>query len=394
MRRVGTVARGIRTPIIKEGDDLVKIVVDSVLKAAEIENFVIKNRDIIGVTEAVLAISEKNYATVDQIAFDISRKFPKGVTGVVFPTPVSRNRFGNILKGIARGSKKIYLQFSFPHDEVGNSLFDENLLEKHNISVTDKIDEKKYVEIFGSETHIFTGINYYEYFKELVENEGCEIEFIFSNDPLEILNYTKCVLVASVHSRFKIKKLFSGKTEILFGLDDILNESVKNSGYHEKYGLLGSNKSTEEKVKLFPRTGETFVNAVQKEIYNKTKKEVEVLIYGDGAFRDPVGHIWELADPVVSPAYTAGLIGTPNELKLKYLSDNKFNELRGEELTQAIKEEIKHKSKDLKAKAESQGTTPRQLTDLIGSLCDLISGSGDKGTPIVYIQGYFDNYAD
>ena len=394
MRTVGTVVRGIRTPIIKEKDELAKIVVDSVLKASEAESFSIKDKDIIGITEAVLAISEANYATVDDVAADISKKYPDGEVGIVFPTPVSRNRFAIILKGIARASKKIYLQLSFPKDEVGNSLFDEELLEKNNIKITDTLDEEKYVKIFGKETHIFTGVNYYEYFKELVEAEDCKIEFIFSNDPLEILNFTKNILVAAVHSRFKLKTLFRDKAEILYGVDDILKTSHNGSGYHEEYGLLGSNKATEERLKLFPRTGKDFVKKIQDEMYNKTKKKLEVLIYGDGAFKDPVGQIWELADPVVSPAYTDGLKGTPNELKLKYLSDNKFKDLKGEALNQALKEEIKNKAKDLKASMSSQGTTPRQLTDLIGSLCDLTSGSGDKGTPVVYIQGYFDSYSD
>lgn len=395
MRTVGTVVRGIRTPIIKEKDDLVKIVVDSVIKASENEPFIIKDKDIIGITEAVVAISEGNYATMDQIAKDVIKKYPEGIVGVVFPTPVSRNRFALILKGVARASKKIYLLLHYPEDEVGNALFNPDLVEKHNLNpFSDVLDEKKYNELFGQEKHLFTGVNYIEYFKELVNNENCEIEFIFGNNPEEILKYTNNILVASVHTREKLKNFYKKNKAVVFGTDEILRNSVDGSGYNSKYGLLGSNKATEEKVKLFPEHGNIVVKEVQKKIFDLTGKKVEVLVYGDGAFKDPVGKIWELADPVVSPAYTDGLIGTPNELKLKYLSDNKFALLHGEELAEAIRNEIKNKEVDLKGSMASQGTTPRQLTDLIGSLCDLTSGSGDKGTPVIYIQGYFDNYAD
>ena len=395
MRTVGTIVRGIRTPIIKEKDNLVKIVVDSIMNASNQECFEIKDRDIIGITEAVVAISEGNYATIDQVAKDVKNKYPDGEVGIVFPTPVSRNRFALILKGIARASKKIYLLLRYPDDEVGNCLFDPELLDKYNLNPSiDVLDETTYNKYFGQEKHYFTGVNYVEYFKELINNENCEVEFIFSSNPEVILDYTKNILVASVHTRDKYKRMFDSRANIVFSTADILNKSIDGSGYNSKYGLLGSNKATEEKLKLFPERGEHIINEVQNEIYNLTNKKVEVLVYGDGAFKDPVGKIWELADPVVSPFFTIGLIGTPNELKLKYLSDNKFENLHGEELNIAIKEEIKNKEKDLKGSMASQGTTPRQLTDLIGSLCDLTSGSGDKGTPVIYIQGYFDNYAD
>lgn len=395
MRTVGTVVRGIRTPIIKEHDDLIKIVVDSVMNASLNEPFTIKDHDIIGITEAVVAIAEGNYATVDQIALDIKDKYKDGIVGIVFPTPVSRNRFSLILKAVARASKKIYMQMHYPEDEVGNHLFDPDLLEKHQINpYSDVIEEDKFNELFGQEKHIFTGINYIEFFKELVNNEDCEILFIFSNNKETILNYTKNILVSSVHSREKLKKYYQETADISYGLDDILNKSISGSGYNSKYGLLGSNKTTEERVKMFPEHGEKIISGIQDKIKELTGKTVEVLVYGDGAFKDPVGKIWELADPVVSPFFTKGLTGKPNEIKLKYLSDNKYAKLKGNELASAIKNEIKNKDQDLTGKMESQGTTPRQLTDLIGSLCDLTSGSGDKGTPVVYIQGYFDSYAD
>ncbi len=395
MRNVGTVVRGIRTPIIKENDNLVQIVVDSIINASESENFAIRDKDIIGITEAVVGITEGNYATIDQIAEDVRNKYPSGEIGIVFPTPVSRNRYAPILKGIARASKKIYMLMRYPDDEVGNCLFDPLLLEKYNINPgIDVINESDYIKMFGQEKHIFTGVNYIEYFRDLVKSEDCEIEFVFSNNPNEILKYTKNILISSVHERNKIKKELVAFSDIIYGLDDLMNKSIQGSGYNSKYGLLGSNKSTEEKIKLFPEHGDKLVLDVQTEIKKKTGKVVEVLIYGDGAFKDPVGHIWELADPVVSPAFTDGLIGTPNEIKLKYLSDNKYNNLKGEQLKNAIIEEIKSKGEDLLGQEVSLGTTPRQLTDLIGSLCDLTSGSGDKGTPVIYIQGYFDNYAD
>lgn len=395
MRTVGTVIRGIRTPIIKESDDLILIVVNSVINSAKQEPFKIKDHDIIGITEAVVAIAEGNYATVDQITRDIKNKFKDGIVGIVFPTPVSRNRFSLILKGVARASKKIYMQMSYPEDEVGNNLFNPDLLEKYQINpYSDVLDETKYKELFGQEKHIFTGINYVDFFRELVNNEDCEIEFIFSNNKETILNYTKNILVSSVHSRAKLKEYYQENADISYGLDDILNKSISGSGYNSKYGLLGSNKATEERVKMFPEHGEKIITGIQEKIKELTGKTVEVLVYGDGAFKDPVGKIWELADPVVSPFFTKGLTGKPNEIKLKYLSDNKYAKLKGDELASAIKKEIKNKESDLTGKMESQGTTPRQLTDLIGSLCDLTSGSGDKGTPVVYIQGYFDSYAD
>lgn len=394
MRNVGTVVRGIRTPIIKENDDLATIVVDSLLKASKSEGFEFRDRDVVGITEAVVSISVGNYATIDDIATDIKNKFPEGEVGIVFPAPVSRNRYALILKGVARASKQIYLQFSYPRDEVGNALFDEELLEKYNINPNlDVFNGHKYNELFGQIKHQFTGINYIDYFQELVNNENCKIDFIFANDPLEILKHTKNILISSVHSRMKLKKLYRNYTENVYGTDDILTKSINGSGYNSKYGLLGSNKATEEKIKLFPENGDKLVQDIQKRLKKVTGKNIEVLVYGDGAFKDPVGQIWELADPVVSPAYTKGLEGTPNELKLKYFSDNKYSDLKGEELKEAIINEIKMKDQDLKGQMATQGTTPRQLTDLIGSLCDLTSGSGDKGTPVVYIQGYFDNYA-
>lgn len=395
MRVFGTVAMGIRTPVIKENDNLVEIVVDSIMKAHKSKQLIIRDRDIIGITEAVVAIAEGNYATVDQIAEDIKRKYPGGILGVVFPTPVSRNRFSLILKSIARASKKIYLQMHYPNDEVGNSLFNPDLVEKNRLNpYSDVLDLVKYKELFGKEKHLYTGVNYIEYFQELVKSENCEVEFVFANNQEVILDYTKNVLVASVHNRDKLKRFYKDKADIIYGIDDILKVSVNESGYNSRYGLLGSNKATEEQVKLFPEHGGKTILEIKKKIFDLIKKNVEVLVYGDGAFKDPVGGIWELADPVVSPFFTDGLVGTPNELKLKYLSDNKYTNLKGNELTKAIKQEIKNKEKDLKGNMLSQGTTPRQFTDLLGSLCDLISGSGDKGTPIVYIQGYFDNYAD
>lgn len=394
MRNVGTVVRGIRTPIIKEGMDLATIVVDSVLKAKESDDFEIKDRDIIGITEAVVGIATSNYASVDDIALDIKNKFRTDTIGVVFPI-LSRNRFSLILKGISRSVKKIYLQLSFPSDEVGNQLFNKDLLNNLDINpYSDILNEEKYRELFGKEVHPFTGINYVDFYKELINKEGCEVEFIFSNQVKTILNYTKNVLVCDIHSRNNSKKtLKSNGANIVLGLDDILNKSVYGSGFNPTYGLLGSNKSTEERLKLFPKDGDIIINKVQKLMYEKTGKNIEVLIYGDGAFKDPIGNIWELADPVVAPFYTKGLEGTPNELKLKYLSDNKYDKLRDEELMEAIVKEIANKEENLKGTMQSQGTTPRRYVDLIGSLCDLTSGSGDKGTPVVYIQGYFDNLA-
>lgn len=394
MRNVGTVVRGIRTPIIKQGDDLAKIVVESVLKAQETEKFEFRDKDIVAVTEAVVAIAEGNYATVDNIAEDIRNKFPEGHIGILNPI-LSRNRFSVLLKGIARGCKHITMQLSFPQDEVGNGILDEALLEENNMDLGSIITEEQYNEIFGTYLHPFTGINMVEFYREVAKKEGCKIDFVFSNNSKTILDYTKDVLVANIHTRKKVKaSLIKNGANIVYGMEDILSNPVNGSGCNPNYGILGSNKATEEKVKLFPKTGDVLVNKIAEELYNKTGKNIEVMVYGDGGFKDPIGGIWELADPVVSPAHTKGLEGTPNELKLKYLSDNKYENLKGDELKQAIVKEIKEKDKNLKGKMETQGTTPRRLTDLIGSLCDLTSGSGDKGTPVVFIQGYFDNLSD
>lgn len=395
MRTVGTIVRGIRTPIIKDGDNLAEIVVSSLMKASESEGFKFHDRDVVAVTEAVVGISEGNYATVDQIGTDVKNKFGEDHIGVVFPSPLSRNRFSLILKGIARGCKKITMLISYPADEEGNHLFDEKEMDKYNIDpYNDIFEEDAYNKMFGHLVHPFTGVNYVDFFKELVEKEGCEIEFVFANRPSVILDYTKNVLVANVHNREKTKNELKKNGALkVYGTDDILRSSVNGSGYNSKYGLLGSNKSTEERVKLFPEHGQELVEKIQKLLLEKTGKLIEVMVYGDGAFKDPVGQIWELADPVVSPAYTKGLEGTPNEIKLKYISDNKLANLRGEELIEAMKNEIKSKESNLKGKMETQGTTPRRITDLLGSLCDLTSGSGDKGTPVVFVQGYFDNYA-
>lgn len=396
MRNVGTVVRGIRTPIIKENDNLENIVIDSLLKAKESDGFEFRDKDVVAITEAVVGITEGNYATVDQIAEDVRNKFPSKELALVFPSPYSRNRFGILLKGIARAMDKIIICMTYPKDEEGNSLFDESLLEKYDINPYGKVlEEDEYNKYFGNEVHIFTGINYVNYYRELVQNENCEVKFIFTNKAKDVLNYSKNCLVANIHNRFKTKKILREfGAEIVYGTDEILTKSVNGSGYNSKYGLLGSNKSTEERVKLFPEHGDILVNNIQKRLKEITGKDIEVMVYGDGAFKDPVGGIWELADPVVSPAYTKGLDGTPNELKLKFLSDNKFSSLRGEELISAMKEEIRNKDANLKGQMATQGTTPRRITDLIGSLCDLTSGSGDKGTPVVYIQGYFDNYAN
>lgn len=393
-RCVGTVVRGIRTPIIKEGDNLCDIVVNSLLKASKNENFSFNDRDIVAVTEAVVSIADGAYVSIDEIALDIENKFPSKDIGIIFPI-LSRNRFSMILKSIARGVNKITIQLSYPSDEVGNHLFSEDLLEKYNINpYSNTLSLEEYNKYFGNITHTFTGVNYVNFYKEICEKENCEVDFVFSNDPKTILNYTKDVLVCDIHTRNKTKEiLINNGGNNIYGLDNIMQESINGSRYNEKYGLLGSNKSTEERLKLFPTSGEKLVNDIQEKLKEKTGKNIEVMVYGDGAFKDPVGKIWELADPVVSPFYTNGLEGTPNEIKLKYISDNKYNNLRGEELSNAIKNEIKNKEEDLKGKNTSLGTTPRRLTDLIGSLCDLTSGSGDKGTPVVFIQGYFDNYA-
>lgn len=393
MRTVGTVVRGVRAPIIKPGDDLAQIVVDSILAAQKEEGFKFRDKDIVAVTEAVVGKAEGNFVTVDDIAEDIRTKYPDGVIGLVFPI-LSRNRFSICLKGIARGAKKLFIQLSFPSDEVGNGILDEEVFEKSKYNLSSIISEKEYNKTFGKFLHPFTGINMVDFYRELVKEEGCEVEFVLSNDPKTILEYTNNVLVCDIHTREKTKKLLSKKGNVVYSLCDVMNKPVGDSGCHPEYGLLGSNKSTEEKLKLFPKTGWELVRRVHDMLLDATGKNIEVMVYGDGAFKDPVGKIWELADPVVSPAYTDGLIGTPNELKLKYISDNKLSDLSGDELVAAMKKEIAKKDKNLKGKMETQGTTPRRLTDLIGSLCDLTSGSGDKGTPIVFIQGYFDNYAD
>lgn len=393
MRTIGTVVRGVRAPIIKAGDDLANIVVESLMEAQKEEGFKFRDKDIVAVTEAVVGKAEGNFVTVDDIANDIRIKYPSGEVGLVFPI-LSRNRFSICLKGIARGVKKIYIQLSFPSDEVGNGILDEDKFEKSKYNLSSVISEDEYTKNFGDFLHPFTGINMVDFYRELVKDENCDVEFVFSNDPKTILDYTKDILVCDIHTRDKTKKLLSNASTNVYGLCDIMSEAIGDSGFNPMYGLLGSNKSTEEKLKLFPKTGDVLVKNIHDKLYELTGKNIEVMVYGDGAFKDPVGKIWELADPVVSPAYTDGLEGTPNELKLKYISDNKFKDLSGEELVMAMKKEIAEKDKNLKGKMETQGTTPRRLTDLIGSLCDLTSGSGDKGTPIVFIQGYFDNYAD
>lgn len=393
MRMVGTTSRGIRTPIIKEGDNLANIVVDSVIKASKNEEFKIHDKDIICVTEAVVGISEGNYCTVDDIANDIRDKYVNGEVGVVYPI-LSRNRFSLILKGIARGAKKIVMLLSFPSDEVGNGILDENRLSSSPFNLSSIITENDYNEYFGDFIHPFTGINMVSFYRDLVKSEDCEIEFVFSNNPLDILKYTPYVLNCDIHTREHTKELFSKTGALCYSLTDIMNKSNNGSWYNPKYGLLGSNKSTEERLKLFPKDGEKLILDIQKKMKELTGKDLEVMVYGDGAFKDPVGHIWELADPVVSPFYTSGLEGTPNEIKLKYVSDNKLADLRGEDLIDAMKKEIRSKDNNLVGKMVTQGTTPRRITDLVGSLADLTSGSGDKGTPVVLIQGYFDNYAN
>ena len=392
-RLIGTVSRGVRAPIIRSGDDIAKIVAESVLAAAESENLPILDRDVVAVTEAVVARAQGNYATVDQVAADIRAKYPDGTVGVIFPI-LSRNRFSICLRGIAKGAKKIVLMLSYPADEVGNHLVDIDAVDAAGVNpYTDVLTEADWREKFGYVKHTFTGVDYIAYYKELIEDCGCECEVILANDCRAILDYTKNVLCCDIHSRARSKRLLKAAgANTVYGLDEVLNAPVDGSGYNENYGLLGSNKATEDTIKLFPRECAPVVEKIQSIIKEATGKTVEVMIYGDGAFKDPVGKIWELADPVVSPAYTAGLEGQPNEVKLKYLADNDFADLSGDELKAAISDYIKNKDGDLHGKMVSQGTTPRRLTDLIGSLCDLTSGSGDKGTPIVWIQGYFDNY--
>ncbi|WP_342513821.1 coenzyme F420-0:L-glutamate ligase [Sporosarcina sp. FSL K6-1522] len=392
-RVVGTVARGLRCPIINQGDNIEEIVVDSVLKAAEVEGLTIENKDIVSITESIVARAQGNYATIDHIAKDIQAKFGDDTIGVIFPI-LSRNRFANCLRGIAKGAKKIVIMLSYPSDEVGNHLISLDLLDEKGINPwTDVLTEDEFRQHFGYQKHTFTGVDYIDYYKSLAAEFGVECEIIFSQKPKTILNYTKNVLTCDIHTRFRTKRILEENgAEKVYTLDDILAESIDGSGYNEEYGLLGSNKSTDDGVKLFPRNCQPVVDNIQRMLLEKTGKIVEVMVYGDGAFKDPVGKIWELADPVVSPAYTPGLAGKPNEVKLKYLADNNFADLRGDELKKAISEFIDNKDEDLTGSMEAQGTTPRKLTDLIGSLSDLTSGSGDKGTPIVFIQGYFDNF--
>lgn len=392
-RRVGTIARGIRCPIIREGDNLKKIVTESVLEAAQSEGFALRDRDVVAVTESVVARAQGNYVSVDHIAEDVRAKLGGETIGVIFPI-LSRNRFAICLRGIARGAKKLVLMLSYPSDEVGNELVSLDKLDDAGINpYSDLLTLEKYRELFGENRHAFTGVDYVQYYADIIRQEGAEVEIIFANDCRKILQYTKKVLNCDIHTRVRTKKILTAcGAEIVCGLDDIMTTSLSGSGYNEKYGLLGSNKSTEETVKLFPRECTDLVLDIQKELLEKTGKHVEVMVYGDGAFKDPVGKIWELADPCVSPASTPGLEGTPNEVKLKYLADNDFKDLSGEDLKKAIEERIRDKKEDLVGDMAAQGTTPRRLTDLIGSLCDLTSGSGDKGTPVILIQGYFDNY--
>ena len=392
-RMVGTISRGVRAPIIRNGDNIVDIVADSVLEAAKCDGFEIHDRDIIAMTEAIVARAQGNYATTSDIAADVKAKLGGETVGVIFPI-LSRNRFAICLRGIAQGAKKVVLMLSYPSDEVGNHLISLDAMDEKGVDpYKDVLSLEKYRELFGYEKHTFTGVDYVEYYETLIKESGAEAEIIFANDPRAILSYTKNVLYCDIHTRARTRRLLSkAGAEKLFGLDEILSASVNGSGFNENYGLLGSNKATEDTVKLFPRECQPVVDAIQAKIKAATGKNVEVMVYGDGAFKDPVGKIWELADPVVSPAYTKGLEGTPNELKLKYLADNDFADLSGDALKEAIKEKITEKDSDLVGQMVSEGTTPRRLTDLIGSLCDLTSGSGDKGTPIVFIQGYFDNY--
>ncbi|KAB3528958.1 coenzyme F420-0:L-glutamate ligase [Alkaliphilus serpentinus] len=392
-RIIGTVARGLRTPIINQGDDIPEIVVSTVLKASESEGFTFGDKDIVAITESVVARAQGNYASIDAIAKDVAGKFEDDTVGVIFPI-LSRNRFAICLRGIAKGAKKIVLMLSYPSDEVGNHLVDIDLLDEKGVNPwTDVLTEAEFRHHFGYNKHTFTGIDYIDYYKSLITEYGVECDIVFSNNPKTILDYTKSVLTCDIHTRVRTKRILkaNGASKV-FGLDDICSAPIDGSGYNESYGLLGSNKATEESVKLFPRNPQPIVDKIQAMIKEATGKTLEVMIYGDGAFKDPVGKIWELADPVVSPAYTSGLEGTPNEVKIKYLADNNFAHLKGDALKEAISQYIKNKESDLTGVMESQGTTPRRLTDLIGSLCDLTTGSGDKGTPVVFIQGYFDNY--
>ena len=394
-RLVGTVSRGIRCPIIRQGDDLAKIVTDSVLDAAKSEGFELRDRDVISLTESIVARAQGNYANIDAIASDVKAKLGGETIGVILPI-LSRNRFAICLKGIAKGAKKIVLMLAYPSDEVGNELADWDKLDEAGINpYSDVLSLERYREVFGVHPLEFTGVDYVEYYENLIKECGAEVEIIFANQATAILDYTDCVLACDIHTRARTKRLLKkAGAKVVCGLDEILNASVNGSGYNENYGLLGSNKSTEDTIKLFPRDCKNLVLDIQKNILDATGKHVEVMVYGDGAFKDPKGKIWELADPVVSPAFTSGLVGTPNELKLKYLADNDFKDLSGDALKEAISQSIREKDGNLVGNMASQGTTPRQLTDLIGSLCDLTSGSGDKGTPVVLIQGYFDNYTN
>lgn len=395
-RKVGTISRGIRCPIIREGDNLVDIAVNSVLEAAEAEGFAMRDKDVVALTESIVARAQGNYATIDDIALDVKAKFGEDATvGVIFPI-LSRNRFAIVLRGIAKGVKKVVLMLSYPSDEVGNALLSYDQLDEAGVNpYSDVLSLEKYRELFGYTVHEFTGVDYVDYYASLIKECGAEVEIVFANQAKTILNYTDKVLTCDIHTRVRTKRILKNNgAKLVYGLDDILTTSINGHGFNENYGLLGSNKSTEDKVKLFPRDCQGLVEAIQTEFLKRTGKHVEVMIYGDGAFKDPQGKIWELADPVVSPAFTLGLRGTPNELKLKYLADNDFKNLSGDALKEAISNSIKAKNNNLVGNMASQGTTPRQLTDLIGSLCDLTSGSGDKGTPIILVQGYFDNFTD
>ncbi|MBP5488444.1 MAG: coenzyme F420-0:L-glutamate ligase [Bacteroidales bacterium] len=393
-RRTGTVVRGIRCPIIRQGDSLADTILESLLGAARDEGFELRDRDVVAITESIVARAEGNYATVDDIAKDVKARTGGGTVGVIFPI-LSRNRFAICLKGIAKGCKKVVLMLSYPSDEVGNSIMDLDRMDEAGINpYTDVLSLERYREVFGAYLHEFTGVDYVEYYSDLVRGEGAEVEFVFANRPEAILKYTDTVIHCDIHTRRRTRRILEkAGARVVVGMDQILSAPVNGSGFNEKFGLLGSNKATENSVKLFPRSGGALVQEVQERILKQTGKHVEVMVYGDGAFKDPQGKIWELADPVVSPFYTSGLVGTPNELKIKFLADSEFASLKGEELRDAISESIRHKDASLKGKMVSEGTTPRQLTDLIGSLCDLTSGSGDKGTPLILVQGYFDNYS-
>ena len=394
-RRIGTISRGLRAPIIKSGDNLEKIIVDTLMDCINNNDFQIGNKDVLAITESILARAQNNYATIDQLAADVKNKLGEDTIGLVFPI-LSRNRFAICLKGIARAAKKIVLMLSYPSDEVGNHLLDLDLLDEKGINpYTDVLTQQQFENIFGRSKHTFTGVDYVNYYKSLIEEQGAEAEIIFANNPRKIVEYTDKVICCDIHTRTRSKRLIKqAGASVVLGLDDLLTSSVNGSGYNPNYGILGSNKATEDTIKLFPIHCQEFVETVQKDIKERTGKTIEVMIYGDGAFKDPVGKIWELADPVVSPGYTSGLVGQPNELKLKYMADNEFGNLQGKELKQAIENAIKEKDANLVGQMKTEGTTPRRLTDLLGSLCDLTSGSGDKGTPFIYIQGYFDNYTD